>query len=143
MVLDPVVRLLLDNSNLTRAQFETLLIDYLWRQLSDQTDVMPAKHAMRLGKRRISRGAFNRTLIQARINVIRAIYTLFLLGYVGLFDSPKLEPFLDAADQIRTFVETRSDQSGVVSKDALALLADSLKVTLEELASGKSFLEKL
>lgn len=140
---DPVVRLLLLNCNLTRTQFETLLIDHFWRQFSDQIAPLPRKQAFRSGKRRVSRGAFNRTLVQARNNVVRSIYTLFLLGYVGLFDSPKLEPFIEVADQIRTFVETRSASSTNASKETMGLLAQSLDDVLHQLASGKSFVDRL
>jgi len=140
---DPVARLLLVNSNLTRPQFETLLIDHLWRQLSDRIDDLPCKQALRSGKRRISRGAFNRTLIQGRNNVVRSIYTLFLLGYVGLFDSPKLEPFIEVADQIRTFIDAKSASPTTPSRETLGLLAQSLDDVLRKLASGRSFVDRL
>jgi hypothetical protein len=74
---------------------------------------------------------------------VRSIYTLFLLGYVGLFDSPKLEPFIEVADQIRTFVETRSASSTNASKETMGLLAQSLDDVLHQLASGKSFVDRL
>jgi hypothetical protein len=101
------------------------------------------RHALRLGRGRISRGAFNRSLIQAQKNIIRSIYTLFLLGYAGLFDSPKLEPFIDAADQIRTFVENRRSRGETPSKDTIALLTSSLTSTMGDLAGRKSFLERM
>ena len=40
------------------------------------------KARLRLKSGKISRGAFNRTLKQAKMNVIKAIYTIFLLGYL-------------------------------------------------------------
>ncbi|MEM2881670.1 MAG: hypothetical protein QXU06_04180 [Candidatus Bathyarchaeia archaeon] len=54
---------------------------------------------------RVSRGAFYRTLRQARDNVLSSIYTIFLLGYIGLFDSPRLEPFIEVSNALKDLSE--------------------------------------
>ena len=106
LVRDPVTKTLLANSQLTMSQLETLLTDSL------STGIGLRKSERRLyrpSKSRISRGAYNRTLIQAQINIIRSIYTILLLGYVGLFDSAALQPFLELSDTIDSYVhETRT-----------------------------------
>jgi hypothetical protein len=59
----------------------------------------------RPSRTRISRGAYNRTLIQAQNNVIRSIYTILLLAYLELFDSASLQPFLELSDTITSYVQ--------------------------------------
>ena len=76
---DPIVETLLKNSQLTKTQLETLLIDILAEKISGKRIVYEDKAKMRLIRSGVSRGAFNRTLAQARINVIRSIYTVILL----------------------------------------------------------------
>src|SRR2546425_1047224 len=49
----------------------------------------------------ISRGSFNRTLRQARENVVEAIHTVLLLGYCGLTESPSIAPFLEASERLK------------------------------------------
>jgi hypothetical protein len=99
---NPVTKLLAANSQLTLTQLETLLAD----SLSSETQVRKANRRLfRPSGGRISRGSFNRTLIQAQNNVIRSIYTILLLGYVGLFDTPALQPFTELSDTIQTYIQ--------------------------------------
>jgi len=104
---------LLQRSNLTRAQFETLLIDQLGHDMAN-------KHLTRLemaqimrNQKGISRGSLNRSLRQARENVSEAIHTILLLGYGGLIDSPALAPFVEASEllksQLTQFAELASN----------------------------------
>ena len=59
----------------------------------------------RSSKTHISRGAYNRTLMQAQNNVIRSIYTILLLAHVELFDNASLQPFLELSDTINSYVQ--------------------------------------
>jgi len=103
---DPITKLLLANSQLTLAQLETLLAD----SLSSEADISKVlRRLYRPSGRNLSRGAFNRTLIQAQNNVIRSIYTIFLLGYVGLYDSASLQPFIELSDTIQSYVHEARD----------------------------------
>jgi hypothetical protein len=110
---DAIVSRLLLRSNLTRAQFETLLIDQLGYDMAN-------KHLTRLemaqimrNQKGISRGSLNRSLRQARENVSEAIHTILLLGYGGLIDSPALAPFVEASEllksQLTQFAELASN----------------------------------
>lgn len=102
---DPVTKLLAANSQLTLTQLETLLAD----SLSSETQTRKANRRLfRPSGARISRGSFNRTLIQAQNNVIRSIYTILLLGYVGFFDTPALQPFIELSDTIQTYIQETS-----------------------------------
>ena len=82
---DPIVQILSKNSQLTKIQLETLLIDVLAENLSGKQLIYDEKASLRLTKAKISRGSFNRTLKQSKENVIKSIYTVLLLGYLRSF----------------------------------------------------------
>ena len=99
---DPIVSRLLTRSTLTRAQFETLLIDQLGHVLANKRLTRNEMARIMRNQRGISRGALNRTLRQARGNISEAIHTILLLGYGGLFESPSLAPFVEASEQLKS-----------------------------------------
>lgn len=106
---DPIIKILIKNSNITKIQMETLLIDVLSQNISGKTLRYEEKAKLRLIKAGVSRGSFNRTLRQARKNVIQAIYTVFLLGYLGIFDSTNLAPYLEISNKLKTYADTYKD----------------------------------
>jgi hypothetical protein len=144
---DPIVALLLENSNLTRKQFESFVISLLGDQFYVSFATKGRKLRVRTDKFEISRGAFNRTLNQARMNVIRSIYTLFLLGYVQVFDTPQLGPFLELADNIKAYLEDRKSAAMHLDdeeyKKAVRDVSQKLAETVEALAKGATFSDKL
>ena len=108
MLQDPVTQLLQEHSHLTQVQLETLLIDYLTdgfsgRRLDYETKAALRKH--RAKKKGVTRGAFNRSLAQARKNIIKSIFTLVLLGYLGLFETPSLTRYVSLAEAIRSYAK--------------------------------------
>lgn len=102
---DSIVKVLAENSHLTKTQLETLLIDILSENFAEKPLKYEEKARLRRTKAKISRGAFNRTLKQAKENVIKAIYTILLLGYLGIFDSTTLDPYLELANKLHEYVE--------------------------------------
>ena len=106
---DPIVKVLAKNSQLTKTQLETLLIDVLAENLSGKQLNYDEKASLRLTKAKISRGSFNRTLKQSRENVIKSIYTVLLLGYLGVFDTTTLDPYLEIANKLHEYVEAHQD----------------------------------
>jgi len=143
---DPIVKILAKNSNLTQTQLETLLIDFLAANISGKPLKNEDKAQLRLSKAKISRGAFNRTLRQARENVIQSMYTIILLGYLGLFSSTRLDPYLEVASKLQHYVSAYRD---ILSNDKLAeeqlrivsMLREELESSLERL-SGTSALSE-
>ena len=137
---DPIVEILLKNSQLTKTQLETLLIDLLAEKISGKKIVYEAKAKMRLIKSGVSRGSFNRTLAQARYNTIRSIYTVILLGYLGILDTPNLNPYIEIANRIRDYMEAYRNfwQEGEQSKEHLRIL----QMLQRELESGLLGLSK-
>ena len=101
------------------------------------------KAALRLSKARISRGAFNHTLKQARRNVIQSIYTIVLLGYLGVFDDTRLDPYLEAATKLKEYIGAYQN---VMSSNNLAsenlrvvnMLREELENTFEKLSGSRS-----
>ena len=98
---DRLLSTLLMRSNLTRTQFETIFVDQLGPDLANKSLTKEEMTELRHLGRKISRGAFNRTLRQAHSNIAESIYTILLLGYSGLLDSPSLAPFIEASERLR------------------------------------------
>ena len=106
---DPIVKILAKNSQLTKTQLETLLIDILAENLAGKQLKYDEKANLRLTKAKISRGSFNRTLKQSKENVIKSIYTVLLLGYLGVFETTTLDPYLEIANKLHEYVEAHQD----------------------------------
>lgn len=136
---DPVTKLLLRSSQLTLPQLETILADSL---SSEKGGLKAHRRLFRPSGRHVSRGAYNRTLIQAQNNVIRSIYTILLLGYVGLFDTPSLQPFTELSDTIQGYTQ-QARQIGQTDHEAIEQLNQRLRDSISALAKRQSFKDTL
>jgi len=119
----------------------------LAEKISGKRIVYEDKAKMRLIKSGVSRGSFNRTLAQARNNTIKSIYTLILLGYLGILDTPNLDPYLEIANRIRDYMEAYRNfwQKNKQSKEylrVLQMLQEELKNELLNLSKQKSMAGK-
>ena len=125
---------------LTRPQLETLLIDLFADELVGRKLGAEEKAAMRLDKK-VSRGSFNRTLRQARLNVIKAIYTVLLLGYVGVLKSPELEPYLELGSALKRVSDAlRSGASEeIISALKEEVIAKLIELSRSRALSGKGY----
>jgi hypothetical protein len=139
LIQDPVTRSLAHGSQLTLAQLETLLA----ASFSDENGINKSNRRLYCPSRsHISRGAYNRTLMQAQNNIIHSIYTVLLLGYVGLFDTSALQPFVELSDAIHGFVQEARQVTGDENV-ALPELNARLMETITALAKRHSFKGKL
>jgi len=142
---DPMVKILAKNSNLTKIQLETLLIDVLAENISDKPLKYDEKARIRLLA--VSRGAFNRSLRQARQNVIQSIYTILLLGYIGILEDTSLEPYIEAANKLQTYIKTQRKLAKKTPKEehirSVTLLHEELKKNLEELTKPRNMSRRL
>ena len=137
---DPIVKILAENSHLTKTQLETLLIDILSENIAGKPLKYAEKASLRLTKAKISRGAFNRTLKQAKENVIKAIYTVLLLGYLGIFESTTLDPYIEIANKLKEYIEAYKK---IPSKNEeinehiklIKLIREELETSLKQLAN--------
>ncbi len=137
---DPIVTIISKNSHLTTTQLETLLIDILSENIAGKPLKYDEKASFRLTKAKISRGAFNRTLRQAKENVIKSIYTVLLLGYLGVFESTTLDPYLEIANKLHEYLEAYKDipNRGTDLNDHLRvieMIREQLETSLKQLSS--------
>ena len=137
---DPIVQILAKNSQLTKTQLETFLIDVLAENISGKQLKYDDKAALRLTKAKISRGSFNRTLKQSKENVIKSIYTVLLLGYLGVFESTTLDQYLEIANKLHDYVEAHKEIPGKEEelKDHLKvieIIREELETSLKRLSS--------
>jgi hypothetical protein len=136
---DPITQTLLIHSNLTRAQLETVLISMLGQELSGTPLKSHEKVVLRPTKPKLTRGSFNRTLSQGRKNVVQSIYTILLLGYVGLFDSPELQPFLEMASRMRAYIDQEKaseTMTGEARREVMKVIGKELEEAINSLARG-------
>jgi hypothetical protein len=140
---DPIIKILAKNSHLTRTQLETLLIDFLGPNVAGKALTNEEKALLRLTKAGISRGAFNHTLKQARKNVIKSIYTIILLGYLGVFEDSRLDPYLEAATKLKDYVAAY--QNALSGNDLateqmriVGMLREELEAMLDKLSGSRS-----
>ena len=140
---DPIVQILSKSSNLTRTQLETVLIDFLAPNVSGKSHTNQEKAFLRLNRAGISRGSFNHTLKQARRNIIQSVYTIMLLGYLGMFEDTRLDAYLEAANKLKRYMTA---YQGVLSGDAFSdehmrivrMLREELEASLTGLSYTKS-----
>jgi hypothetical protein len=142
---DPLVKILSKNSNLSKIQLETLLIDVLAENIADKSLKYDEKAKLRILA--VTRGAFNRSLSQARHNVTKSIYTIMLLGYMGILEEISLEPYLEAANKLKTYINTQRELIKKRPKEeqirTVARLHEELKTSLEELSNPRKISKKL
>lgn len=116
---EPILRALLQGSNLTTAQLETLLIDLVVEDSYGAHIPYDRKASLRSRKTArstgVTRGAFNRTLRQARRNVTQCLYTMLLLAYLGFFDFTIFRPFEETAGKIGDYRRIRDVLAGKVN----------------------------
>jgi hypothetical protein len=142
---DPLIKILSKNSNLTKIQLETLLIDVLAENITHNSLKYDEKAKLRILA--VSRGSFNRSLRQAKQNVTQSIYTILLLGYLGILEEISLEPYLEVANKLKTYINTQKELIKKSSKEeqlrTVALLHEELKNSLEELSNPRKLSKKL
>ncbi len=129
---DPVLRAMLERSSLTRAQFETFLLDQMGSEIAEKRLNRHEMALLRRDRGGITRGSFNRTLKQGRTNVSESIHTMLLLGYCGLLESPGLAPFVEASDRLRTQLDELRKATG----SDKTLFDRAVKQMLEDLEHG-------
>ena len=138
---EPLVKILAEGSHLTRVQLETLLIDVLAEEMLAQNIPYEYKSKLRLLEKGVSRGAFNRTLRQAQRNVVCSIYTVLLLGYLGILETPRLNRYLEMSNQLESYArdyrkiwnELRNDATDKEKLKNLTAMREELRSILERL----------
>ncbi len=132
---DPIAAVLLKNSNITTIQYESLIIDYVSEYLSDNELNYSDKAFLR--SKKVSRGSFGRTLAQGRRNIISSIYTIILLFYIGIFETPPFEEYKDLAEKLSEYLDL-IESSGSKSSQLLNRMEEELMKGIQSLAKPKS-----
>ena len=132
---DPLMAILLKNSNLTKIQYESLLIDYFTDNMTDNALTYENKASYR--SKKVSRGSFSRTLSQARRNVVSSIYTILLLSYVGIYDSFPFEEYKNLAEKLSEYTVLTQDQDSLESRSIIKRLEVELANGIRSLAEPK------
>jgi hypothetical protein len=149
---EPILKMLQEGSTLSPAQLETLLIDLVVEDNygSHISYEDKASYRSRTGSRSrgVSRGAFNRTLTQARRNVSRCLYTMLLLAYLGLFDSTVFRPFEVVATRIGDYRRIRDILAGKTELtqedlESITVTEKTIMSFLEELSSSLALKSEL
>ena len=140
---DGIVQFLMKNSHLTKKQLETFLIDVLAEKIFNNKFTYEEKASLRISSKKITRGAFNRSLRQARKNIIKSIYTVLLLGYLGIFDDSSLYPYIEISNRLGEFKERykaimESDLTSHSKIRILNVLKENIEETLNELSDVKA-----
>ncbi|NHJ46873.1 MAG: hypothetical protein FK733_03710 [Asgard group archaeon] len=86
-------------TNLTKTQLETLVIDII------ADEINPNITYLERGKiRGVTKRSFYGTLEQARLNLIRAIFTIMIAGVLNIIDSPRLSDFNDLSQNFMDLI---------------------------------------
>jgi len=133
---DPISKILLNNSLLSMIQLETLLIDLLSEDITGYSLKYKDKAKLRLNDKGVSRGSFNRSLKQANTNINKSINTIFLLGYLGIFKTPQLQPFIEVSNNLNRYIKKYKD---LWNKQNTELIENH---KIEEITSLKNELEE-
>jgi len=143
---DPIAKILLKTSNLTKIQLETLLIDILAENYTNKPLNYEEKGRLRLTKAAVSRGSFNRTVAQAKKNVTESIYTILLLGYLGVIQSTSLAPYQEVSNKLQKYTtayKTLSEGPEDISTQLrmINLIREEIATALEQLAKPKAVID--
>jgi predicted DNA-binding protein (UPF0251 family) len=85
---------------MSRVQLETLVIDLITDEL------YPELNYEERGKiRGVTKRSFYRTLEQARMNLIRAIFTIMVAAVLNIIDSPRLSNFNNLSQTFMDLIE--------------------------------------
>jgi hypothetical protein len=129
---DPLIELLLKKSNLTKIQFETLMIDLIIDVTYDEK--IPFNEKTLFRARKVSRGSFSRTLSQARNHIISSIFTIVLLSYMGVYDSKFLEDYQNLAEKLREYRNSAKSSSVNPSSALYKRIEEELIIGIESLS---------
>ena len=132
---DPIMAILLKNSNLTKVQYESLLINYFTDNMTNNALTYENKAIYR--SKKVSRGSFSRTLSQARKNIVSSIYTILLLSYVGIYDSYPFEEYKNLAEKLSEYTILTQDQDSPESRSRIKRLEVELANGIRSLAEPK------
>ena len=133
---DPIMVILLKNSNLTDKQYETFLIDIISDKISDIK--LNFKEKAHLRANTVSRGSFSRTLSQARKNVISSIFTILLLSYTGIFQESPFDEYYTLSERLGEYLKIINSLDQIQSRKLLLRIEKELTDGIYQLSKPKA-----
>ena len=141
---EPICKILLRKSFFTEIQLETLLIDHMIGQSVDQRITQERKAQARRVASGKSRGAYNRVLQQSRTKLEKTVYSVLLMGYLGILADVRVATLSKASEKLQNYINTvRSRQTGSKSPSGSreraeneAIIENILRKELYELLLG-------
>lgn len=119
---DRIVETLVKESNLTLRQLEALVFYY------SNIDRKIVKNGyVEFKGEKVPKGAFFRTLNQAKTNIRKAFVTLLIIAYLGLIDINQLNVIM----QLNGIMMQLKDREGNVSEELLNAFLDKIKTTID------------
>jgi|YelNatPaOPRAMG01_1025707.scaffolds.fasta_scaffold47612_3 hypothetical protein len=119
---DRIVEILLSESTLTAKQLKALL---LYSENMDQKIV--EQGYVEFDGKKVSKGAFFRTLNQAKTNVRKAVITLIVMSYIGLMDANQL----DAIMQLNSIIMQLKEQDEATMEELISAFVEKLKTVID------------
>jgi hypothetical protein len=132
---DPVVSLLLERSSITKQQLSALIVDVISENLTGRDLTYEDKAKCMLNP--ISRGAYNRSLIQARQNVTKSFFTILLLSYIGLLEDSEISKLLELGEKLRSIIEMYRREG--VDRSEVSKAIDRLAELIEKYTSRHTY----
>lgn len=133
---DPIAVILLKNSNLTKTQYESLIINYVTDYLTDKELNYQNKALLR--SKKVSRGSFSRSLVQARANIISAIYTVLLLMYIGIFEADPFDEYKILSEKLSEYLKMIQAADDRLSAQLLRRIENELLEGINSLSETRS-----
>jgi hypothetical protein len=149
---EPILKMLLQQSILTKTQLETLLIDIIIEDrygnhipYRDKAKIRSQEKGKIKG---VTRGAFNRTLKQARKNITKCMFTMLLLAYLDFFDYNIFRPFEETASNLakyRKIRETLAKKEELTPEEieSYKVMEKTILTTIDQLISPLSLKSEL
>lgn len=116
---------LLGNSSLTPAQLDTYLIENVMRG-------KPLKEKIIMREKAVSKGAYLRTLKQARENFSKAAYTLILAEYFGILEEGSMMKLMEVSGLLRK-------AKGILKGEKALIMIRTIAAVLRSLTGKEHF----
>lgn len=121
---DPIFQLLSSKSSLRKVQLETLLLDAALHG-NDLTLSVEKKARFR----NVSKGAYNRSLAQARKKIREAMFTIVLLGYLRLFGTSSFSSLVDIGERLRNLSDSYREGTKITKEDRYSIVEEIMRLS--------------
>lgn len=125
---DPILEFLVEKASMTKAQLAT----YLSHRYGEKEGLGLAEKIRLRNEKKVTKGAFLRTLKQARVKLQKAVWTLLLAEYLGLIAKDGLSAVVSAGELLSRL------EGRTLSEDAVTQVIDALVRTVNGIVGETS-----